>query len=478
MSPARSHGVCTIGNQWTFAILKPWRPSMKKPMNDFQNALPVLIASSTTGYVADTPDDYYLMDGETLSKKNDAAFTATDAAAGLGLTVVGTINQSNVGIYLTGDAAVGDHIYVNSAGSVFGDADGMLIDGKNDRLVNDGQVTSGSDAIHIEGTGHRITNNGTAEGDFVGIYAAGDDIVIHNNGTIDGVKGIIASSASGETLKFFNTGQLTASGAAQISNDAFTGGLGTENVVNTGQIDGNIILEEGNDHFTNKGGALTGWVAGGDGADTVFNSGQISGDVDLGTGNDVFTNHGGAVSGTIYGGKGADIYVIDDNALNIVEGVGQGFDIEKSSVSFTMANNVEEGILLGKQNLFLTGTSANEALIGNQGDNHIVGGSGKDQITGGAGDDTLTGGGKAAHGDGSRDVFIFKAHSGSDIITDFEAGTDEIDLADHGGFGSYDALKSHIHQTGNDVVIDLTDGDKITLQDMHKADLHPGDFIF
>jgi hypothetical protein len=31
---------------------------------------------------------------------------------------------------------------------------------------------------------------------------------------------------------------------------------------------------------------------------------------------------------------------------------------------------------------------------------------------------------------------------------------------------------------GNDVVIDLTDGDKITLLDTHKADLHAGDFSF
>ena len=75
----------------------------------------------------------------------------------------------------------------------------------------------------------------------------------------------------------------------------------------------------------------------------------------------------------------------------------------------------------------LTGSAFNDTLTGTSGVNTIIGGIGNDKIAGAGGADFLTGGVGA-------DVFIFKAAADSapgaaDIITDFVAGTDKIDLS-------------------------------------------------
>jgi Ca2+-binding RTX toxin-like protein len=422
------------------------RPAMQKIVTDFPIIFPTYIPTSTTGYIAQKSEAYLLADGDTLSNPGALAFTATDTAEALELTVAGTIHDSNFGIYLD-DVTVGDNIYVAKSGMVNGDGYGMNIGGSDNTILNDGLVTSASSAIGINGIGEKIVNNGSLEGenDACVEASAGYGNIIHNRGTMVGTVGIAVDSKPGETLKFINDGALKASGVLH------------------------------NAYFSDGGGS-----------DLIRNSGHIGGNVTLGDGKDFFLNHGGIVSGSIIGGAGADTFVIDDKSLKIVENPNEGFDTEKSSASFTLAENVEEGVLRGIQDLAMSGNSGANILYGNKGDNHIAGSFGKDIITGGAGDDTLTGGAKGAWGDGSQDLFIFKQHCGSDVITDFEAGVDRIALGDrngnHGGgfsfFDSYAELKSHMHQEGNDVIIDLTGADTLTLQDMQKADLHAADFGF
>jgi hypothetical protein len=75
----------------------------------------------------------------------------------------------------------------------------------------------------------------------------------------------------------------------------------------------------------------------------------------------------------------------------------------------------------------LTGSQFDDILSGTSGANTVIGGAGNDKITGGGGSDVLVGGAGA-------DTFIFKtvpdsAPSLSDVITDFLAGTDKIDLS-------------------------------------------------
>ena len=70
----------------------------------------------------------------------------------------------------------------------------------------------------------------------------------------------------------------------------------------------------------------------------------------------------------------------------------------------------------------LTGGKGADRLFGQQGQDVLTGGQGADTLAGGVGKDDLTGG-------QGRDVFLLSERDGArDMIRDFEAGTDVIDL--------------------------------------------------
>ena len=78
----------------------------------------------------------------------------------------------------------------------------------------------------------------------------------------------------------------------------------------------------------------------------------------------------------------------------------------------------------------LRGSSGNDILLGGIGNDRLEGGSGIDELIGGAGKDVLVGGSNA-------DFFVFSAASETqpgasyrDCISDFQKGSDKIDLSD------------------------------------------------
>lgn len=94
---------------------------------------------------------------------------------------------------------------------------------------------------------------------------------------------------------------------------------------------------------------------------------------------------------------------------------------------YTIANGVTiEQARSGSGNDTLFGNDAANILAGGAGNDAIDGGLGNDTLIGGAGADTLTGGGGA-------DTFLYEAlldsqGAGRDVITDFQQGSDRIDL--------------------------------------------------
>lgn len=109
-----------------------------------------------------------------------------------------------------------------------------------------------------------------------------------------------------------------------------------------------------------------------------------------------------------------------------------------------------------------------ETLEGLGGDDNLSGGAGVDVIDGGEANDGLTGG-------ADTDIFVFEASHGNDTITDFEDGTDIIDLSALDGVTSFDDLT--ITASGNDAVINTGQG-TITLTGVSTDDLDADDFVF
>jgi Ca2+-binding RTX toxin-like protein len=152
-------------------------------------------------------------------------------------------------------------------------------------------------------------------------------------------------------------------------------------------------------------------------------------------GND--TLDGGAGDDTLYGGAGDDTYIVDSTGDKVVELTGEGIDLVKASVSFTLGAFVENLLLTGTAAINGTGNTLANTLTGNNGNNILKGLDGNDTLSGGAGIDQLVGGKgmDTMTGGTGNDRFVFddgefssKTSSGADVIVDFTPG-DKIDLS-------------------------------------------------
>jgi Ca2+-binding RTX toxin-like protein len=148
----------------------------------------------------------------------------------------------------------------------------------------------------------------------------------------------------------------------------------------------------------------------------TFNGGAGNDTLSGGGGND--TLNGGAGTDTLIGGLGDDIYIVDSTTDTITENANEGTDTIQSSVTLTLATNVENLTLTGTAVINGTGNELNNVITGNSANNTLNGGAGNDTLDGGAGTDTLIGG----TGD---DIYIID--STTDTITEnANEGTDTI----------------------------------------------------
>jgi Ca2+-binding RTX toxin-like protein len=120
----------------------------------------------------------------------------------------------------------------------------------------------------------------------------------------------------------------------------------------------------------------------------------------------------------LYGWSGNDTYIINTNTNIIIEEEGSknGIDLVKSTVSYKLAQNIENLSLEGSADISGFGNGLNNKISGNTGNNVLNGGLGNDLLTGGSG----------------KDVFVFNStldgKANLDTITDFQSGVDVIKL--------------------------------------------------
>ena len=379
--------------------------------------------------------------------------TAASALIALGngriLTNNGTINALDRGFALIGD----DTTVTNNGTLNATNGAGIAIVSERAIITNTGTLNAGERGIALVGSGGVITNNGSIYADNYAISADGNDLTAVNTQWIQSGGGI---RLSGNNANIVNYGAIEATAAGGAAVDLSAAVSGSLN--NLGTLTAQNLA-----------------VFGGAGVQTVFNTGTINGNVMLGDGNDYFDTRLGHVSGIVSGEGGDDVYVIDDAGIRLVEQVGGGTDLVQSMVTLTLADNFENVTLIGDASVSAIGNALANQMIGNNGDNWLVGGAGNDVLSGLGGNDTLVG------GDGS-DTFVFVSGGGFDIVQDFTprgAGHDVVDLHGLAGTSGYtDLVTNHLRQVGADVYLTNFGADTLVLQNVTLADLSAADFIF
>jgi Ca2+-binding RTX toxin-like protein len=205
-------------------------------------------------------------------------------------------------------------------------------------------------------------------------------------------------------------------------------------------------------NLTLNGTANADTLVGGAGDDTLNG---LAGNDTLtgGAGND--TLNGGAGNDIMTGGLGNDTYVLDVATDFVTEGLNAGTDTVQSSVTYTLAANVENLTLTGSSAINGTGNTLNNVLTGNSGANTLTGNAGNDTLDGKAGADSLAGG-------TGNDTYKLGRGYGADTITENDTTAGNTDVARFEAGITKDQL--WFVKTGNHLDVSIIGtSDKLTL---------------
>jgi Ca2+-binding RTX toxin-like protein len=187
----------------------------------------------------------------------------------------------------------------------------------------------------------------------------------------------------------------------------------------------------------------------------VINTGELNGALMLGDGNDLFDSHHGTFTSSVSGGDGNDTYILG-KGQHVSENVGEGLDSVKSWASATLDANVDFLYLMGSANLNGHGNDLDNLIYGNAGNNHLSGGIGEDVLGGKSGNDVLS-------GNAGNDTFVFDKGNAVDTIEDYTDGQDTIQIGGFHAIANFAELEPHMSQHGNDVWIAFGHGDKLVV---------------
>jgi Ca2+-binding RTX toxin-like protein len=180
---------------------------------------------------------------------------------------------------------------------------------------------------------------------------------------------------------------------------------------------------------------------------------------------------GGLGADLLDGGAGTDVVDYSASALGVMISLASGTGLlgDAAGDRFVSIENVDGSAYADT----ITGDSAVNRLNGGAGNDSLSGGGGNDYLLGDLGNDSMTGGAGA-------DVFVFEAHSGRDVITDFWAGVGRTDRVQFTGgqFLSFADVVSHAVNGAAGVLVTISAEDSLMLAGLSMSQLRADDFQF
>ena len=383
-------------------------------------------------------DDSFYVDNS-----GDAVVEDSSAGADTVISSVSRVLEANVeNLILTGTAnlnATGNEL----ANQITGNAGSNLIDGGAGADLMAGGA--GDDSYVVDDSGDQVVEN---PGDGTDTVRAGasfalganiENLILTGTASVDGSGNELDNAITG------NSGANVLDGGAGA--DRLVGGTGNDSYV----IDdvGDLITEnagEGTDTVRSAisytlGANLENLVL--TGTDRIDATGNAANNQITGNSNNNLID-GGLGADTMTGGAGNDTFLVDNAGDIAIESAGEGVDLVRAGVSFTLGANVENLILTGSNDLNGTGNALVNVITGNSGANVLDGGAGADQLTGGVGDDSYV-------VDNSGDAITENAAEGYDTVLSTVTWTLGANLEALTLTGS-----NNINGTGNDLANTLT----------------------
>ncbi|MGJ3254170.1 MAG: DUF4347 domain-containing protein [Elainellaceae cyanobacterium] len=282
-----------------------------------------------------------------------------------------------------------------------------------------------------------------------------------------------------------------------LGNDLIRGNQGPDQIFGRGGND--IIRAAGGNDFIDAG-AGDDRIRGGANSDLI-QARQGNDQVRAGVGND-FIN-GGLGDDDLAGDEGADV-IFARRGNDILRGrigndyldAGEGNDVVNAGLGDDwLEGRLGDDILrAGAGNDLVNGGLGDDYVGGGDGNDYLFGRRGNDRINGGAGDDVIIGGfgQDQLTGGAGRDRFVYEsANDGRDTITDFQVGSDLIDLRlifDGSQFTNPNPFRRYvrINQSGSNAVVRIDPNgnvggrnfvDLITLENVAANSLNAQSFL-
>ncbi|WP_417449880.1 VCBS domain-containing protein [Kordiimonas sp.] len=285
-------------------------------------------------------------------------------------------------------------------------------------------------------------------------------------------------------------GRDTLTGGA--GNDTLDGGDGDDTILKDSNDDGQDIIVGGAGNDMVRAGGGDDFIVG-DGASDGATRQSLTQNSDTSS-DGADTIRGGTGDDTILGG-GWDDDLIDDNGRyddgeeiesgteqnNIWAGAGNDVGVGSGGTDLIGGSSGDDKLVGLDGNDTLFGHMGDDLMLGGAGDDLAFNGSGADTVDGGAGDDTLwaSAGDDQLTGGVGADTFCFGTVSGNDVVTDFNADEDTLDLS-YRAFESLDDVFSGASETSvngtSGVMLDFGGGESaflagLTLNELNSAQI-------